>query len=155
MKSIARVLLLVLVLSGCDLVPENSARLVQTDADEIVLADPVDFDRGDWPSGTYRVEKAEIEGDVMHLRVGYSGCRESDFEMVAWNYFMESEPVQAYALLAHEQGDCEAFFRNDLTFNLTPLKRAYQEFYGTSGTILLSILDHGETYATVRYEFED
>lgn len=127
--------------------------LTEDDADEIVMADPLDFDRGDWPSGTYNVEKAELEGDVLHLRVSYSGCRESEFALVAWNYFMESYPVQAYALLAHEQGDCEAFFRNDLDFDLTPLKRAYKNSYGRPGTILLSIRDRGETFATVRYEF--
>jgi len=154
MKLIAHVVPLVLMLGGCDLVPENSARLAQTDVDEIVMADPVDFVREDWPSGTYDVEKAEIEGDVLHLRVSYSGCGEHDFELVAWNYFMESHPVQAYALLAHEREACEALFERDLEFDLTPLKRAYQDSYGMSGTIILGIRDHGETFVTVHYEFK-
>lgn len=155
-KTGALIILLVLVLGGCDLVADNSsAGLEQIDPHEIVLADPADFAPEDWPSGTYTVTKAEIEGDVLHLRVTYGGCGDHDFELVAWNYFMESHPVQVHALLAHEREACEALFEKDLEFDLTPLKRAYQDSYGMSGTIILSVRDPGETFfPTVHYEFK-
>ncbi len=153
-----RVIFPVLVLfgvavAGCDMLPWLPSGSSDAGTEAIIMADPADFDREDWPDGFYDVEEAEITGDILRLQVTYSGCREHDFDLVAWNYFMESHPVQAYALLAHDREPCDMVLSAELRFDLTPLKDEYQRQYGTSGVIDLSLRDRGETYTTLRYAF--
>ena len=61
---------------------------------------------------------SNIDGDTLQLTVSYSGgCEEHEFKLVAWNYFLESNPVQAHVLLAHNaNGDlCRGGSRKSCT----------------------------------------
>jgi len=99
-----------------------------------------------WPSDPATLEDFVVSGDQLDVRVRYSGgCADHDFKLVAWGGWMESYPVQVKALLSHDARDdpCDAVVSKDLSFDLQPLKRAYQESYGTgdpgSTTLILSL----------------
>lgn len=55
---------------------------------------------------------------------------------------MESYPVQVNVLLSHEDNDdpCDAWITEEMAFNLSPLKKAWQEQYNKiSGKILINL----------------
>ena len=90
----------------------------------------------------YSIEGAKIQGDILVVEVTYSGgCVEHSFG-ACFGSFMESEPVQAGVVIGHlENNDpCDATVNEALAVKLSPLKKAYQESYGTPhGTIDVSL----------------
>lgn len=92
-----------------------------------------------------------VSGDELTVNLSYSGgCTDHDF-VLCWpdQAFMESEPVQVDLELFHESyGDtCEAYPTEDRTFDLTPLKAAWQTSYGaTSGEIVMHLGGESVTY---------
>ena len=100
-----------------------------------------------------------VRDDVLHLRVQYSGgCKPHDFVLYGGSGFLESDPVQAKVYLSHNaHGDlCEALVISDLSFDLGPLRRTYQRWYGLRGPILLRIHEPGAAdpiRPLPRYEF--
>ena len=98
-----------------------------------------------------------MEGDTLNLTLSYGGgCSRHDFTLVASSAFMESNPVQLRVDLAHDAHDdpCEAYPTKDYVFDLTPVKRLYQEGYRrTEGVIVLHLWDRHERAYTLTYEF--
>ncbi|SMO47498.1 META domain-containing protein [Gracilimonas mengyeensis] len=122
---------------------------------EVIMARQEDFDRSEWPDGMYQLDEANIAGDSLYIKITYSGCGPHDLNLVFNNYFMESLPVQAYAIITHKNEACRAVFRSEETFDLTPLKKEYRKGYGNGeGTIDISIRQNGETETKLRYEFD-
>lgn len=118
--------------------------------------DPPDTDRINLANGTtpddyqidlYQINETSITDDALLINVSHSGgCEEHTFTLFAHNYFMESYPVQAGILMAHDANNdmCEAFLTKDIQFDLIPLKEAYQSAYPNSSpddTIVLRIFD--------------
>jgi hypothetical protein len=97
----------------------------------------------EWPQDPFVLQEARIAGDTLFLQVAYGGgCRAHDFTLVISTQFMESEPVQTRALLAHDSHDdpCEAWLQSALRADLTPLKRAWQSAYHSpSGTVIVHL----------------
>jgi len=91
--------------------------------------------------------------NILHVNVSYGGgCEEHEFQLIA-SSFMESEPVQVNVLLSHEDNDdpCDAWITENLSFNLLPLKKAWQHSYQEkSGTIVMNIEGWEEP---IYYEF--
>jgi hypothetical protein len=89
----------------------------------------------------YTFGNLKLEGDTLTINVQYvGGCEEHEFELIGTNKFMESEPVQVNILLSHNANNdpCEALITEESTFNLTPLKEAWQQAYRRdSGTIII------------------
>jgi hypothetical protein len=87
-----------------------------------------------WPSDwVSALDSLRIEGDHLRFRVSYGGgCAAHDFKLVAWGGWMESFPVQVRAFLSHDgkNDPCDAIVTRALSFDLRPLKKAYQESYG-------------------------
>jgi len=101
-------------------------------------------DRGVWPSDPFVMDEIAIQGDHLSLRASHGGgCAAHHFDLVAFGGWMESNPVQTRVFLSHDgNGDmCEAWLQRRLTFDLTPLKKAYQKSYGVGdpGTTTLII----------------
>lgn len=111
--------------------------------DSIIMADPFSFDREDWPDGHYSVLEASITDDILKLQVELMGSTETDFDLVCWNYWMESNPVQADALLAYQDSDDakKIVIERELLFDLTPMKESYLETYGAGNVIILKFRD--------------
>ena len=108
---------------------------------KVTFADPT---RNAWGTDTYVVNSPpSITGDVLTLSVSYSGgCESHDFTFITSGVFLESNPVQLQAILAHDaNGDsCEAWVTETYHFNISPLKTRYQKAYRTeTGTIVLGI----------------
>ena len=108
--------------------------------------------RGDDP---YVVNSAAVDGHELTLEVSYAGgCERHDFTLVISSTFLESDPVQLRAALAHEaNGDaCEAWITESIDFDLALVRTRYQEFYGPgSGKIVLRIT--GVSGDDLVYEF--
>ena len=94
-----------------------------------------------WGTDAYQLNAAVIMGDTLTISVSYSGgCETHHFTLVATDVFLESYPVQLGASLAHDaNGDsCERWVTEDWDFDLTPIKRLYQDAYlEDAGTIIL------------------
>ena len=113
--------------------------------------------RDRWGTDPFQLNAASIMGDTLSVSVSYGGgCRTHRFTLVASNAFMESYPVQLRASLAHvaNEDPCRAWVTADYDFDLTPIKRRYQEGYRQeAGTIILILEDNpgdGLVYEFVR-----
>ena len=100
-----------------------------------------------WGSDDYDLETGEdidtgedqtpvLEGDTLTLTVSYSGgCRNHDFTLVAAMITSEEcdpAPVILDVFLAHDDHDdpCEAYPTESYDFDLTPIKKMYQDACG-------------------------
>jgi hypothetical protein len=116
----------------------------------------VDFETAGspWPMDAQIVQAIEIKGDMMVAGVTYAGgCSVHHFNLVVFGGWMESDPVQTQALLSHDAHDdnCDGLIIRELTFDLRPLKRAYQDAYGVGtpgGTTLIIQLNGAGTYSS-------
>lgn len=101
----------------------------------------------DWPRDPVALRSVSLGGSTLTLEVEYAGgCREHLFDLVAWNGWLESYPVQVGVVLAHDdRGDaCEALVREELVFDLGPLRKAYVDAYReTSATVILRLVEPG------------
>ena len=147
-------LFILLVLIGCATDPDidgktvfiSSADVLPDDIQlwgEVTFADPT---RNAWGTDDYVVNSPpSITGDVLTLNVSYSGgCEAHEFTLITSGVFLESDPVQLQAVLAHNaNGDsCEAWITETYHFNVSVLKTRYQQAYHTeTGTIVLRIKD--------------
>ena len=103
----------------------------------------------------YVVNSAVVDGHRLSIEVSYAGgCRRHDFTLVVSKSFMESDPVQLPAVLAHDaNGDrCEAWLTESHVFDLALVRTRYQQFYGLgSGKVVLRIT--GVSGDDLVYEF--
>jgi hypothetical protein len=95
-----------------------------------------------WGEDDYVLNDAAVNGDILTLNVSYSGgCEEHVITLVISELFVETEPVQLAALLAHDgNGDsCERWVTETYAFDLGVIKTLYQEAYqqNTGRVVLL------------------
>lgn len=92
-----------------------------------------------WSLIEYELEPRQI----LRVRIGRSGC-EAGGPASLWmsGGFMESEPVQANVVFVNEYvSACEAWFEEDLRFDLLPLIGRYLNEYGP-GTLQMNLVDY-------------
>lgn len=125
--------------------------------DSIVLPD--ESHPEDWEQNPYSMPI--IENDTLRVRVSYTGGGKAhEFSLIAWNYFLESYPVQAEILLSHNaNGDsCEAVIKKTLAFDLSPLKNEYRRMYpnDSANKMILRLKDPSqpEGYLPLEYSFD-
>jgi hypothetical protein len=102
----------------------------------------------------YDLLDAKLAGDILNLRVGISGCSpDHPFDLYAGRGFMESNPVQTWALLAHDDRDepCDAYFERTLQFDLSALRAQHVRAYGRTGVVILRFRDFRGN--VTRFEF--
>ena len=115
--------------------------------DEIVYTGAVFIgDVGDrFGTDEYVLNSATITDDMLDISASYSGgCKDHQFTLVTSDTFLESFPVQLFASIAHNANDdtCEAYPTANYRFDLTPIKKMYQEAYRQeTGTIILRLKD--------------
>jgi hypothetical protein len=132
----------VLLAAGCD--DKSPVELMAADqAGRIV----VDFDGeiAGLPRDSWQLSNARIDGDTLHLRISHGGgCARHGYGLVAWNGWMESNPVQVGVVLLHESNDdpCDALLSPNLRFDLKPLRDAFVEAYGGPGGTIIINLDN-------------
>lgn len=128
--------------AGCDDPTSPS-----TQASAYVVADALgevrvafDTDPEDWSADPLQIDSARVAGDILHVFATHGGgCVEHEYAAVAWNGWLESNPVQVGVLIAHEDSDdpCDALLSPELRFDLGLLKIAYQEAYGADPSELV------------------
>lgn len=127
----------------------------------IMIDDLISFDRQDWQDGHYSVIAASITDDVLKLHVKMMEDTDNASKLVCWNYFLESNPVQAYALLSYQEHDSvkKVEIERELFFDLTKMKEVYiQSYYGwgAGNIIILRFRDTTHPQSNnvwVQYEF--
>lgn len=110
-------------------------------------------ERKEWKKDMHFITASRVEKGNLFLTVTYSGgCKEHNFQLVAWNYFViKPNEIQANILLSHDSNFdfCKSIINREISFDLSPLKSEYQKFFqSSSGTIALLLDD-----LKVRYEF--
>jgi hypothetical protein len=123
----------------------------QDQVNKIILANKSDQQK--WKKDMHFITTSRVDKDNLFLTLTYSGgCKEHNFELVAWNYFVKKpNEVQANILLSHDSNSdfCKSIIKKELSFDLSPLKSEYQKFFlSRLGTIAL-LLDN----LKIRYEF--
>lgn len=96
------------------------------------------------PQDSYALLDASLQGDLLVLRVGYSGCSASHpFTLYAGRAFAESIPPQTWVILAHDDLDepCDAYFEATLQFDLDPIRWEHLRVYGGWGVVQLRFVD--------------
>lgn len=97
-----------------------------------------------------------LDGSTLVVDVGYSGGCETHVFALCWpdQAFRESDPVQAGLEVWHggPPDSCEAYFFEELRFDLAPLHDAWQMQYGADGGTI--ILDVEGAPTTVEYTFD-
>lgn len=154
MKHLLLFILIAIPLFGCDhtqeeMIPDDPVSIFRSDLnpDEIFYTGTVFIgDAGDkFGTDEYALNSAAITDDTLNISVSYGGgCAEHQFTLIVSDTFLESFPVQLHASLAHTaNGDpCEAYLTENYRFDLTPIKKMYQEAYQqAAGTILLQLKD--------------
>jgi hypothetical protein len=109
-------------------------------------------------SDPVEIYDVNLTADIMNLDIGYSGCVGHDFELFAPSFFMESNPLQTQIGLYHKSSYdmCPVYSHATISFDLTPLREQYQDYYGEHGSVLLNISVLGDTLKYARkplYEF--
>jgi len=105
------------------------------------------------------IAESRIQQDLIRFLVKYGGgCTSHDFALLGWSGFSKSKPAQAEVFLSHDaQGDqCDGLIREDLVFNLLPLKEAYKRAFNDNGPLLLRIHHPGSSeplQLLLRYDF--
>ncbi|HUF70512.1 MAG TPA: hypothetical protein VMM79_17815 [Longimicrobiales bacterium] len=141
-------------------VPESIARVIARlhALAELRLPAIVDFatSPAEWPAAPVAIDSLSIDGSelVAHVRYG-GGCQHHSIDLVIWAGFLESEPVQAAALLAHDGRNdmCDALVSDTRRFDLAPLRLEWQLAYGVGpGSIVLNVSGPGSS-PTVAAEY--
>ena len=120
----------------------------------IPLLRMTDLQPGDLEQDPYTLIDAKLAGDVLSLRAGFSGCSpDHPFQLYASRGFMESNPVQTWALLVHDdRGElCDAWFERTLQFDLSPLRAEHIRAYGRAGVVVVRFRDSNGN--ETRFEF--
>ena len=119
----------------------------------VVIAEDPGQGTDRWGTDPYQLSAATT---TLTVTVSYGGgCRTHHLTLVASNVFLESYPVQLGVSLAHDaNGDlCRAWLTEEYDFDLTPIKRMYQDGYREdAGTIILR-LEHDAPEPALFYEF--
>ena len=127
----------------------------EVDCGKVILANGIG---SDYPvMHPYEINNTEIAGDTLKVQVTYSGgCKEHGFCLIAWNYFLESYPVQAKLLLSHNANKdyCDARITSELKIDLSPLREEYIKQYGkVNSSIAVEMLISSDQELNLIYKF--
>jgi hypothetical protein len=98
---------------------------------------------GDWqtlhecderdPMDELSVTELRVEGDTLYVGVGHGGgCAQHRYGLCYGDAWATSNPVQVGLQVLHDDGGdrCEAYLSEELSFDLTPFKAAYETLFG-------------------------
>jgi hypothetical protein len=114
---------------------------------DVVPVNISDLPPEDIPSEDWTLIDAEVDGTILELQLGFSGCNTDQYFMLHMTGgFMESMPVQARLVLEHElTQDCDAWFQDRRAYDLMPIIDSYLEAYGPGGDIILRLTEPNGT----------
>lgn len=148
-----------LVVAGCTLLDvgdNTSAGDLIPSQDAIEFPDPTAFSRSNYPDDPISLTSISVRNDSLVVDVSYSGgCADHVVRLVASNYWLESIPVQLYAILAHDDPDdpCDAIVSETVAYDLKPLRDNYFDAYGPPGDVIIRVFADSTTSQSIRYQF--
>lgn len=104
----------------------------------------------------FRFQDIALHDDLLVMTVGFGGCAiDHEFVLYMSGGFRESNPVQARLVLGHDAHDekCDAWFVRTLSFDLAPLRHAFEAQYGRAGMVVLRIVDPAGQEHSLRYSW--
>lgn len=104
--------------------------------------DGIEVCGADVPTADVQIDDARIDGNDLVVELGYGGGCTEHLLGACWDgAFLESEPVQVAAFVAHDPLDdaCDAWVMETRSFDLTPLAEAYRAAYGSAGTGIVDV----------------
>ena len=102
------------------------------------------------PHDPYGLKDVHLEGTVLVIRVGFSGCSpDQPFMLFMMGSFMERDcypdfcPPIALVALAHDsRGEmCEAYWERTLRYDLNPILDRFVRTYGHGGQVVVHFVD--------------
>ena len=123
-------------------VPDAPAKPLSVDSLVILTEDLTTLS-----SDPYWLVDADLAGVLLRLIAEVSGgCEEHHYQLHVARYFAESNPVQTWAYLVHDDADdpCESVYQETLNFDVTPVIELYMEYYGRIDPILIHIYSSEE-----------
>ncbi|MCX4246184.1 hypothetical protein [Paraliomyxa miuraensis] len=134
--------------------PTNGCNTCECQAGEWICTDEacpeepaVGLCDGTEPTDPVSIIDASIVGDTLVLAVEYGGgCVEHMFGSCWDGSFAESDPVQAWLQVNHEDNDdpCDGVVMEERNFDLSPMRQAWIDAYmQANGTITLHVADWG------------
>ncbi len=97
----------------------------------------------------FTLDTVSLSGHVISITVQYGGgCEPHDFLLfMSPSAFAESHPVQANLYLMHEDNDdhCDALATETIRFDISPIARQHERFYGQPGDIRLNVFNFERT----------
>lgn len=124
---------------------------------DVVISKPGVNDTDKRVNDAYELNSATIADGILTVSVSYSGgCKKHEFTLVTGTAFLESDPVQLSVAIFHNaNGDtCEAYPTEEYHFDLTPIKKMYQNAYQVqAGTVKLNLKGAPEGTPALIYEF--
>lgn len=101
----------------------------------------------DLPGDPYQLTSAELDGQLLELRLQYAGGCATHRFVACWpdSRFAESYPVQTWLAIYHDAGGdtCEAQTTDTRYVDISAILTAYQRSYGSSGPIVMHLRDTG------------
>jgi|WetSurMetagenome_2_1015567.scaffolds.fasta_scaffold616551_1 hypothetical protein len=115
-----------------------------------VATDPLSL----YPTGQYSLSSVALNGDQLTMNIILRGTDPRHFKLIAYDYWIETDPVQVDAMLSYEpSSDSGATCSRSLRFNLRPMRDAYTHGRAIRGRIDLNIVVPWIPLARVGYEF--
>ena len=109
-----------------------------------------------WPADALTLDEIRVDGPILTFVATFGGgCAQHTVDIVAWNGWLESFPVQIGAIAAHDarSDPCDAIVRSPRRFDLTPLRKAYEASYGPGpATLVINLADANRTHR-IEYRF--
>ena len=110
------------------------------------------------PHDPVEILSVKLEAPILELSVRYGGgCARHDFDLIVTSGWRESSPVQVDVDLAHDGHDdpCDALPTETVRFDLTPLRQAWEEAYGSGpGAMAIQLgAASGGSRTTVTWSF--
>lgn len=81
----------------------------------------------DQPAATYHIQSFSITGDILNIKVGFTGgCGKHNFQLFGNGMLKKSLPPQLDVYLEHniENETCKKEMTQNLRFDLSPLKKS-------------------------------
>jgi len=96
----------------------------------------------------FQLDNLSLYGDILTIYLRYSGgCNLHTYNLF-WtpDAFLESEPIQVNLYLSHSGYDdpCDAIIGDSPSFDITAIRNAYIETYGTPGRLQLNVYGYFE-----------
>lgn len=79
---------------------------------------------------------AKVDGDTLLVNVGYGGCANVPFELSWDGTFKDSSASLVLSREMPGEVNCMMYITDQVKFDLTPVKKAYEEEFGVAETVL-------------------